>query len=431
MSDELVQIRRGARGPRLWRDADEFVHGAAAQPGEFAAPPGEDGWSRRAFMKLLGASVAMAALDGCGRTPPEEIVPYSVQPRDVQPGIARWYATAAVLDGFATGLLVETHEGRPTKVEGNPDHPASLGATTMWQQALVLGLYDPDRARAPVHLGVPATWDAAVERLRRPRTDRGAGLRLLLRSTTSPTRMRLLARVRAVHPDTKVTFYDPIAPVDPAVAGARIAFGRALQPIYDFSAADVILTLDADPLATMPMSIAYARAWAQRRRIAAPSESPSRMYAVECAPSVTGMSADHRLRRRSSEIAGVARAVAAALPALPAALRAHVAETTPFAAAAARDLAGTRAGRTLVVAGERQPPAVHALAFAMNAALGNVGHTVRFIAPLLAAGDQDLAALTGELRAGSVDTIIIVDGNPVYDAPAELELGRASCRERV
>jgi anaerobic selenocysteine-containing dehydrogenase len=270
VKSDLVQIRRqpGAE-PRLWRDADELVHGLAQGLGEFppdvAAP--DDGWSRRSFMKLLGASVALAALDGCDRPPPEQIVPYSVRPRDVEPGIPSWYATAMMLDGFATGLVVQSNEGRPTKIEGNPDHPASLGATSLFHQALVLGLYDPDRARRVQHNGAPASWEALFELLRRPRADRGAGLRVLLEPTTSPTVLRLIARARAAHPQMKVTFHQAVTPLTNTVAGARLAFGRALQPIYDFSGADVILTLDADPLCDMPLSIAYARAWATRRRL--------------------------------------------------------------------------------------------------------------------------------------------------------------------
>ena len=232
---KLVQLRTRRSEPRLWRDADEFVHGLAQGGVEFPEEGAPDGWSRRTFMKLLGASVALATLDGCDRTVPEEIVPYSVRPTDVQPGVARFYATAAMLDGFASGLLVECHEGRPTKVEGNPDHPASRGATTMFEQALVLGLYDPDRLRGVEHDGAPSTWEALAERLRRPRTDGGAGLRLLLEPTTSPTVLRLIERVRQLHPALGVTFQSAMSALPNTVAGARVAFGSDLQPIYDFA----------------------------------------------------------------------------------------------------------------------------------------------------------------------------------------------------
>jgi len=422
---KLVQLRTRRNEPRLWRDADELVHGLAAGGPEFSEDGAPDGWSRRTFMKLLGASVALAALDGCDRTVPEEIVPYSVRPTDVQPGVPRWYATAMMLDGFASGLLVECHEGRPTKVEGNPDHPASRGATTIFEQALVLGLYDPDRLRGVEHEGAPSTWEALAERLRRPRADRGAGLRLLLPPTTSPTMLRLVERARQVHPALAVTFHQAMPAVENSVAGARVAFGRELQPIYDFAAADVVVVIDADPLCDAPMAPAYARAWAARRRIGEPSQTPSRLYAVECAPSVTGMCADHRLRRRSSDVAEVLRAIAGDIASLPAAVRFGAPVADRFSRAVAHDLLARPAGTTLVVVGERQPPAVHALGFAINAALGNVGRTVRFIDALLPAGDRDLGALVAEMRDGKVDTLVTVDGNPVYDAPADLELGRA------
>jgi molybdopterin-containing oxidoreductase family iron-sulfur binding subunit len=412
----------------LWRDADEFVHGLAQGGGEFPEEGAPDGWSRRTFMKLLGASVALATLEGCDRSMPEEIVPYSVRPSDVQPGVARVYATAMMLDGFASGLLVECHEGRPTKVEGNPEHPASRGATTLFEQALVLGLYDPDRLRGVEHDGAPSTWEALAERLRRPRTDRGAGLRLLLEPTTSPTVLRLLERARQVHPALAATFHQAMPALPNTVAGARVAFGRDLQPIYDFAAADVVVVIDADPLCELPMSSAYARAWAARRRIAAPSETPSRLYAVECAPSVTGMCADHRLRRRSAEIADVVRAIAAELPLLPAAVRFGAQAADRFSRAVARDLAARPPGTTLVVVGERQSPAVHALGFAINAALGNFGRTLRFVDALLPDGDRDLGALAAEMRDGKVDTLLTIGGNPVYDAPADLELARAMAR---
>jgi len=426
---DLVQLRLGpGEAPRRWRSLDELAGRLDDDGGEFA--PGADegaGWSRRSFLKLMGASLALAA--GCDRTVPEQILPYSVSPRDVRPGVPRYYATHMLLDGFAIGLLAESSDGRPTKIEGNPDHPASLGGAGLWQQAHVLGLYDPDRARRVQWQGAPSSWDALAERLRRPRGDGGAGLRILVEPTSSPTVHRLLARVRALHPRMKVTFAAPLPPLDHTLAGSELAFGRRLQPGYDLTKADVTVALDADLLTSMPMSLRWARQWAQRRRIARPSDTPNRLYAVECLPTPTGMAADHRLRRRSGDIAGVARALAAQLPGLASALggAGHAQdESARFVAAMAQDLTSRPAGSTLIVVGERQPPAVHALGLAINAALGNLGATVLVTEPVpLGDSDQDLAALTGELRAGHVDTLVILDGNPVYSAPAELDFGRA------
>ena len=440
--DELVQLRvpSQARPPAPWRNLDERAQTPeflAAAAGELGEPPdAATAWSRRTFLQMLGAGVALAGLDGCTRALPEKIVPYSIAPADVVPGVPRSYATSMMLDGFATGLVVESSEGRPTKIEGNPDHPASRGKSGLWQQASLLQLYDPDRARRVRHGRQPSSWQALVEALRRPRSDGGAGLRLLLEPTGSPTVARLLARVRAVHPRCKVTFWAPLPAVAHTVAGAELAFGRPLQPRYDFAAADVIVALDADFLGAMPFHLAYAQAWAQRRRVTAPDQEMSRLYVVECAPSTTGTMADHRLRRRSADIAAVARAIGGALPQMAAVLATPVAldaSGARFAGAVARDLLRRARGHTLVVVGERQPPALHALGWAMNAALGNLGVTVRATEPVLLAGDHPLDALVAEMAAGAVDTVVLLEGNPVYAAPADLHFGAALDRvaERI
>jgi molybdopterin-containing oxidoreductase family iron-sulfur binding subunit len=414
-----------------------------------------DGLDRRGFLKLVAASAALA---GCDHAPPSKLYPFNTRPEDVTPGRPTWYATTLALDGYATGVLVRADDGRPTKIEGNPRHPASLGATGMYEQAAVLGLYDPGRARAARDGDLPSTWAAIAARLAGPRDDRGARLRLLLRPESSPLVAAQLARVKARWPAARVTFWAPLGDGE-AAAGARLAFGRALSTVYDFGAAPVVVSLDADFAGAGPFCVRYARQLADARRVAQPGDAMARLYVVEPAPTATGSLADHRVRARGSEVAAVAAALAleldaiqmkpgnrekvtiqekstirekatskekVAIPgkvALPPDLRAQLERgraRDPWIAAAARDLA--RAGG-LVVVGPRQPAEVHALAHALNAALG--ARASSLVPPVLLDGDQPLAELTDELAAGAVDTLLIVDGDPVRDAPADLDFGAA------
>jgi molybdopterin-containing oxidoreductase family iron-sulfur binding subunit len=254
----------------------EFPAGAAEQPSEL---------SRRGFVKLLGASMALAGLDGCTRMPAEKILPYVHQPPEAMPSTALHYATTMVLDGYGTGLLVESHEGRPTKIEGNPDHPASLGAAGVWEQASVLQLYDPDRGRAVRDAsGRASTWAAfaaafSPSALRQRVGARGAGLRLLLEPTSSPLTADLLARVRTVYPDAGVHFYAPFAAHN--AARAVDAGGKAVVPQYDLTKAAVILALDADILGSMPFHLRYARQFADGRRLAQTTDAMNRLYVAE------------------------------------------------------------------------------------------------------------------------------------------------------
>src|SRR5689334_8609603 len=219
-------------------------------------PPDE--LTRRDFTRLLGASLALASGAGCTRALPESIVPYVRQPPELTPGIARFYATSTMLDGYATGLLVECHEGRPTKIEGNPEHPASLGGSGVFEQALILQLYDPDRARGPRRDSDPVDWRTAIDRLAQSRLDRGAGLRLVLEPTSSPLTHALVQRARVRHPEMRVTFH--AAGASGATAGGtRAALGRALQAQYAFDRAQVVLALDADFLGALPFRLRHAR----------------------------------------------------------------------------------------------------------------------------------------------------------------------------
>ena len=402
------------------------------------AATGLDGLSRRALFKLAGAGAAAAGIAACSSRPARDILPYAVQPPEVTPGVPRYYATGLVEDGFATGVLVASREGRPVKVEGNPDHPASLGATRAIEQAAVLSLYDPERARMITERGAPAAWSAIERLLDQAAADRGAGLCLVLEPTSSPIVIELVARIRAALPAAVVTFWSPFTPRS-SLAGNRIALGRPLQTQLDLRAADVIVALDADLVAEHPMALAYARQISDRRRVAGAGAAMNRLYAVEAGYSATGVIADHRLRVRGSQIARVAAELLAELlrvgvPAPPAAGRFAEAPPPPerarWIAAIARDLARS-ARRSVVAAGERQPPEVHAIVAAINAVLGNTGRTVAYSDPVVLEAGQpshDLAGAVRAIEAGGVRSLLILGGNPVYTAPADLPLAGAVAR---
>jgi Fe-S-cluster-containing dehydrogenase component len=408
---------------------------------------GENGLDRRSFLQLLGASMALAGVAGCTTSQPDSpIVPYREQPPEVTPGRPAFYATSMLQDGYASGLLVESHEGRPTKVEGNPEHPASLGATSVFAQASVLDLYSPVRQQRLLHQGLELGWQElaiwahnAGESLSRTH--------FLLEPTSSPLLASLIARLREQAPGAGFTFYAPLAPYERWRATQSL-FGRVLAPQYDLSQADVVLTLDADFLAQGPWHIPWARAFAQRRRLPA-AGGMNRLYAIETDLSSTGATADHRLAVPGSLVAALAARVlldvsatlsggaASARAAAEAALRslASHAPGSSFLRAVGSDLVKNR-GRCLIIAGERQPALVHAIAYALNDMLGNVGKTVRYTDDALveARGEShDLERLVRRLDAGDVETLVVLGGNPVYTAPADLGLGEAMAKaqERV
>ncbi|MBX3200922.1 MAG: 4Fe-4S dicluster domain-containing protein [Labilithrix sp.] len=392
--------------------------------------------ARRDFLARMGAALALAGLGACTRAPRQEIVPYVVQPPEVTPGIPKHYATASTLDGYAVGLVVESHEGRPTKIEGNPEHPASLGAAGAFEQASILSLYDPQRARALTERGSIVSWSRVEEALTRGAwtSAEGKGLHLLLQPTSSPTLAALLDEIRERLPRAAISFYSPTTPEN-AWEGARVAFGRVLEPRFALERADVVVALDADFLTTGPARLRLARAFADRR---AALEAMNRLYVVEAVYSVTGAMADHRLRVRSGEVLAIAAELASAvgLPGLPggvpSTLRAAAAPHRAWIAATARDLAAHR-GRSAVIVGDAQPPEVHALAHAINAALGNLGETVTLgPSPIVAAGEpaHDTATLAGELAAGQVDTLVVCGTNVAYASPADQTLGELLARAR-
>ena len=386
---------------------------------------------RRTFLKLMGASLALAGAGACTRQPLEKIVPYVRQPEHVVPGRPLYYATAMTIGGVASGLLVEAHEGRPTKIEGNPDHPDNLGATDAFAQAAVLNLYDPDRARAVTNLGEIRPWPSFLAVLRNALAAQtplqGANFRILTETITSPTLAGQLAAVLAQYPQAKWYQWDA-AGADHARDGARLAFGEYVSTRYSIEQADVIVALDADFLSCGPGSLRYAREFASRRS-PAQADRMNRLYAVETMPTTTGARADHRLPVKPTDVETIARQLASTLGVLPTSgvVASESERAMRWVAAVSKDLQAHR-GSSVVIAGDTQPAAVHALAHAINLALGNAGRTVVYADPIEVAPTdqlQNLRDLAGEMNAGSVDVLVIVGGNPVYSAPADLTFADA------
>jgi len=404
----------------------EFLH----QEFPRQAAPLVGSFERRDFLKLLGASLALAGLGACAQpvSPREKIMPYVRTPEEIIPGRPLFFATAITHGGYAEGLLVESHEGRPTKVEGNPDHPASLGATDATTQATVLSLYDPDRSQVITERGQGRSWQdfttAIATALQGP--ERGRGLRILTETITSPTLAKQLSDLLERYPEAVWHQYEPLHQ-DAALEGARLAFGEEIQPSFDLGKADVILSLDGDLLGSGPGKLRYARQFAQRRRVREAGDDMNRLYVLESTPTPTGSLADHRLAAGPAAVAHFAGAVAGRLG-----LEVPEAGTPDelsgaFLEAVVADLEAHH-GSSLVVAGEGQPAVVHALAHAINAKLDNIGTTVTLLEPVEAKPvdhRRSLAELTTAMAAGEVTVLVMLGGNPAYTVPADLDFEAA------
>jgi len=421
------------KGPKFWRSLDEL---AETEPfKQFLAteyPYGtadfDTPMERREFLKLMGASLLMTGLAGCKLPSFEKIVPYGKMPEQIIPGKPLYFATAMPFHGSALGLLVESHMGRPTKVEGNAKHPDSLGAAHAFAQASVLGLYDPDRSKVVMNAGRIRTWETfrafMAAEIEKQEASQGAGLRLLTGTVSSPTLAWQIQLLLAKYPKAKWHSYDPVSQ-SRTREGSKLAFGEITDVIYDFNKADVIVSLDADFLFSMPTSVRYARDFAARRLQPESPKTMNRLYAVESAPTLTGASADHRFAVRPSEVGPLTAQLALKFGiTLPSEIRAALPAAPEWLNAAAEDLK-MHAGQSLVLTGEEQPPFVHALVHAINEKLGNRGKTVQTIAasdayPL----DQteSLRELARDLDQGSVDLLVVLGVNPVYEAPADLEM---------
>ncbi len=434
---DMEAVRRrlaGSRGRQYWRSLEELsgseeFHRYLEKEFPHQAPREMAPLGRREFFRLMGATLALAGVGGCAYQPPENIVPYVNQPEMQIPGRPMFYTTAFTRGGYAYGVLGESHMGRPVKLEGNPEHPASLGATDAFTQASLLSLYDPDRSQAVRQMGDLTSWDVFLgwmtDQLDGLRAKRGAGLRLLTETITSPTLADQLRRFLAMYPEARVHQHEP-AGADTGREGARLAFGDEAHPIYHFDRAERVLSLDSNFLVDEPGSVRYAREFVDGRRVRQNQLRMNRLYVVESTPTITGSYADHRLPLKPSLIEGAARAVAAGVGA-PGSGGAPPGVPAEWIAAVVKDLQGHR-GTSLVIAGRYQSLAVHALAHAMNQALGNVGKTVTYTAPVEAhfgAREGTLRELVDDMDAGRVGLLLILGGNPVYDAPADIPFYQA------
>ena len=427
--------RTDAAGRRYWQSLEELADTDAFGDfvkREFPAHASEwlDPVGRRGFLKLMGASMALAGATACTRQPDEFIVPYVRTPEDVVPGRPLFFATTMTIAGVGAGILAESHEGRPTKLEGNPDHPSSTGATDAFGQGTVLTLYDPDRSQSITYLGEARPWASFSQVMQSQAGElkavNGAGLRFLSGTVGSPSLGALMKEVLAAVPGAKWHQYEA-ASRENVYSGATLAFGEPADVHYKLDLADVIVVLDADLFgAGVAGNVRYARDFANGRRVRKATASMNRLYVAEPTPTAAGSIADHRLPLRASQIEGAARAILAGVEggAVPS-LGSEAADK--FFAGIVKDLSAAR-GKSVVIVGDRQPAAVHAVAYAINQVLGNLGTTVILTDPMAADPAPQTASLTSlvaDMNAGQVQLLVILDVNPVFTAPADLEFASA------
>lgn len=466
--DPMASIEAWTNSPQF-RDMmrDEFPEDA----GEWLDPV-----SRRAFLSLSAAGIALAAGTGCNQSfraaSQHKVVPYVKQPEGVRPGIPLFFATAMPQHGgVGLGLIVKQSEGRPLKAEGNPEHPSAaekggkVGRCNVPALASLLDMYDPDRSTRPAKgdARAAATFEDAVSAVRaalakfdtKPAAERGEGVRVLTSPTTSPTVQALMEKFLTRYPKAAWAQYEPVNR-DNLRKATKAGFGKALNPVYSLTGADVILALDADFLANGPGAVRYAAEFGARRSVSTvdalakehnhdkaaenATKNLNRLYVVEAMPSGTGVAADHRLPLKPSEVEAFARAVAAEMKVAGVTASGELPELAKkWVKPLAADLLKNK-GKALVIAGENTSPATQLLALAMNKAVDAFGKTVSFTEPLEAVKDAtgkdprntlagwptddqigSLKQLTDDMKAGKVDCLLMSSVNPVYDAPADLK----------
>jgi molybdopterin-containing oxidoreductase family iron-sulfur binding subunit len=433
----LAQVRaelKGVKGKRYWQSVDELADTAefqAAVEREFpsAAQEWVDPVSRRGFMKLMGASLALAGLAGCTKQPDEPIYPYVKAPEDLILGKPMYFATAHPFVTGAVPLLVKSDQFRPIKIDGNPEHAYNQGSSDPFTQGTLLDLYDPDRSQHVTYRGENREWAEFAEglRIKAAESKDGTGIYFLSLTITSPTLARQWKAVQAAYPKAKLVQYDP------AVAGTTAQDGQNVQ--YSLADADVIVSLDADFLsgASFPGFHKLVREYAERRKS---PEKLNRLYAIESSPTTTGLKAEHRLGLRASEIPAFAAELAKAVgaPGIEAPAYAWTDEQKKFLTALAEDLKA-HAGKSVVIPGLYQDPTVALHAVAINNVLGN-SKAVAFSSapadlPTSTSQIDDFKALVADLNAGKVDWLVILNANPIYDAPADLYFAAAFDKEKT
>ena len=421
----------GQTGKTYWRSVDELADTPAFREmvqREFPAQAAEwiDPVSRRGFLKVMGASLALAGLSGCTKQPDEPIYPYVKEPEDLVLGRPVYFASAMPFNTGAVPVLVKSDAYRPIKVDGNPDHPVNRGSSDPLTQGSLLDLYDPDRSQRVICRGEVREFAAFLAVFRAMLADKkasgGAGLYILSDTVTSPTLAAQWKAAQQKYPNAKWLQWDPVNR-DSAYSASKTAFGDYYDAQYRLQDADVIVSLDADFLSgiTHPGFLRLAADYASRRKLLDQSAPMNRLYAVESAPSTTGFKAEHRLALKAGEVASFAAALAAAVGAGGSA-QPPSGPAGKFLSAVAADLKAS-AGKCVVIPGEQQSPQVHLAAIAINQALGNVGKTVVYtetVNPMPSIQGQDIVTLVNDISAGKVDWLLILNANPVYTAPVDL-----------
>ncbi len=427
----------GQTGKTYWRSVDELADTPAFREmvqREFPAQAAEwiDPVSRRGFLKVMGASLALAGLSGCTKQPDEPIYPYVKEPEDLVLGRPVYFASAMPFNTGAVPVLVKSDAYRPIKVDGNPDHPVNRGSSDPLTQGSLLDLYDPDRSQRVICRGEVREFAAFLAVFRAMLADKkasgGAGLYILSDTVTSPTLAAQWKAAQQRYPNAKWLQWDPINR-DSAYSASKTAFGDYYDAQYRLQDADVIVSLDADFLSgiTHPGFLRLAADYASRRKLLDQSAPMNRLYAVESAPSTTGFKAEHRLALKAGEVASFAAALAAAVGAGGSSAQAPSGPAGKFFSAVAADLKAN-AGKCVVIPGEQQSPQVHLAAIAINQALGNVGKTVVYtetVNPMPSIQGQDIVTLVNDIKAGKVDWLVILNSNPVYTAPVDLHFEQA------
>ncbi len=427
--DEVRARLDGKRGKKYWQSIDDLVDA----PGfvemvkeEFPRQASEmtDGFSRRGFMKVMGASLALAGVTGCTKQPDEEIYPYIKQPEDLVLGKPNFFATAHPFPTGAVPVLVKSQEYRPVKIDGNPEHPMSKGKTDLFTQATLLDLYDPDRSKHVIDRtrgqSINSSFgDFQTSFLEQVQKTQGQGLVFLTETIISPTFAAQWKAVETKYPSAKLVQWEPVNRDSSRIA-SKAAFGDYTDAQYKLENADVILSLDADFLQSnafpgfLPLSAAYAA-----RHAYEDGKPMNRLYVVESMPTVTGAKAEHRLGLKPSDIDKFASALAGG------GSYGGDEYAQKFFAALLADLKKS-GSKAVVLPGEQASPTVHAAAYALNAQLGAVGSTVIYTQPIAEIPTEqtaDFRNLVGAMKSGQVQTLVILGGNPIYNAPLDLGFG--------